>query len=217
MRRWPPAAGGPTIWQTIPWRTQMNETPTQPFAEADDDHAAAPADADDSPPRQRRVEVACDPSVDDPQLADWLAGQLDRLVDQLALAEVELAVVVVADPRMAELHERFAGVTGTTDVLTFDLTGETAVGTRHPAPETRKHVEGEVYVCYDEAARQAADRTHGVDVELLLYAVHGLLHLLGYDDHDEAHHAEMHAREDELLEAIGVGRAFDDEGGRRHE
>lgn len=182
----------------------MNDHLSDPFPEADDD----------VPPRQPTVDVAVEPPVDAPQLAGWLEAQLARVVEQLALSQVELSVVVVADERMAELHEQFAGIPGTTDVLTFDLTGETEVGTRAPAPGTRTQVEGEVYVCYDEAARQSADREHGVDVELLLYAVHGLLHLLGYDDHDEAHHAEMHAREDQLLEAIGVGRAFHDGEGR---
>jgi probable rRNA maturation factor len=67
---------------------------------------------------------------------------------------------------------------------------------------------GEVVLCVDEAARQAAEQGHTVAEELLLYAVHGLLHLCGYDDRTPADFAVMHAREDEILTHIGVGRLF---------
>jgi probable rRNA maturation factor len=70
-------------------------------------------------------------------------------------------------------------------------------------------VEGEVYICLDEARRRAEAMEHSVFNELLLYATHGLLHLIGYDDHDAADHRRMHAREDELLTAIGVGAIFE--------
>jgi len=42
----------------------------------------------------------------------------------------------------------------------------------------------------------------------LLYVVHGVLHCLGHDDHDEAGYASMHALEDRVLYAIGVGATF---------
>jgi probable rRNA maturation factor len=60
----------------------------------------------------------------------------------------------------------------------------------------------------DEARRQAAGRALPVERELLLYCVHGVLHCLGYDDHDDAEYVRMHAEEDRILEAIGVGRTF---------
>jgi ssRNA-specific RNase YbeY (16S rRNA maturation enzyme) len=48
-----------------------------------------------------------------------------------------------------------------------------------------------------------------LEKEALLYALHGLLHCLGHDDHDEAAYQAMHALEDALLDAIGVGPVFD--------
>ena len=69
-------------------------------------------------------------------------------------------------------------------------------------------VEGDVVVCVDEARRQAVNRGHEVRAEVLLYAVHGLLHLLGYDDHEPDSAAAMHDREDTLLAALGVGRVY---------
>lgn len=191
-------------------RNTMN-TCQQPAVATDSiDADAAPSapsgDGDDSPSAQRAIAI----EADDPLLAerllphaDWLTDRLAAACDVLSLDQCELSVIVINDDRMAELHERFSGVAGTTDVLTFDLSDDTAAST---------HVEGEIYVCLDEAHRQAEQRGHATERELLLYAVHGLLHLVGYDDHDEADYQTMHAREDELLEAIGVGRLFSGDG-----
>ena len=110
-----------------------------------------------------------------------------------------LSVAVVGDAMMSDLHRRFLNVDGPTDVLTFE----------HARDEDDGRVtEGEVVVCLDEAARQCEGRSHGVREELLLYCVHGLLHLSGYDDSTPPGHAAMHAREDELLRAVGVGAVF---------
>jgi len=70
------------------------------------------------------------------------------------------------------------------------------------------YVEGDLILCLDEARRQAAARNHTVRQEMLLYGVHGLLHLLGEDDLDEASYQKMHKREDEILTALGVGVVF---------
>ena len=57
------------------------------------------------------------------------------------------------------------------------------------------------------AMRQAAERGHCAEDELLLYAVHGTLHLMGYDDHDASSRKAMHKRALDVL--AGVGRALD--------
>lgn len=108
----------------------------------------------------------------------------------------EVRVRIVADPEMADAHERYKAVPGTTDVLTFDLS----------APGGPLDVD--LLVCRDEAARQAAARGIPTVQELLLYIVHGVLHCLGHDDAAEADAAAMHAREDEVLSAIGVGPTY---------
>ena len=63
-------------------------------------------------------------------------------------------------------------------------------------------------LCLDEAARRAIEFGHGVERELLLYAVHGVLHCLGHDDHEEEQRARMHREEDRLLAAVGVGAVY---------
>ncbi len=109
----------------------------------------------------------------------------------------EVRVRIVADPEMATLHERHAGVGGTTDVLTFDM-----------RTDPLDPLDVDIVICADEASRQAAGRGHGVERELLLYIVHGALHCMGHDDHDEDAARTMHEREDEILRAIGVGSVY---------
>ena len=112
----------------------------------------------------------------------------------------EVRVRLVEDTEMAAAHERHCGVPGTTDVITFDLTeGGSALG---------EALDVDLLVCADEAERQARVRGHEVRGEVLLYIVHGMLHCLGHDDHDEADANAMHAREDEVLAAIGVGATY---------
>lgn len=109
----------------------------------------------------------------------------------------EVRVRVVGDGEMAAAHEKYSGVAGTTDVLTFDL-GEGEA----------EELDTDILVCVDEATRQAGLRGHAVEHELLLYVVHGVLHCLGHDDHDPEAAARMHAEEDRVLEAVGVGVTY---------
>ena len=110
----------------------------------------------------------------------------------------ELSLALVGDRRMADLHRRFMGVAGPTDVLTFPL-----------EEDGRGRVTaGEVVVCVPEARRQAKARGVSVERELLLYALHGMLHLCGYDDRTDASFAAMHRKEDRILSQLGVGPVF---------
>jgi probable rRNA maturation factor len=110
----------------------------------------------------------------------------------------EMSLVLVGDRRMGELHEQFMGIAGPTDVLTFPI-DEDARG---------RVTSGEVYVCVPEARRQARARKIPHRLELLLYSVHGMLHLLGYDDRTERDFARMHGTEDVILSDLGFGPVF---------
>ena len=129
----------------------------------------------------------------------------DRVLEALALLRTpphgshdtrgEVRVRVVGDAEMAREHEARTGVVGTTDVLTFDLSESAGLDT-------------DILVCADEADRQAARLGHDRADELLLYIIHGVLHCLGHDDHDDDAFARMHAAEDALLHDLGVGAVF---------
>jgi probable rRNA maturation factor len=109
-----------------------------------------------------------------------------------------VSFALVGDTTMSKLHQQFLAIPGPTDVLTFELD--------HDAKG--RVTSGEVIVCVPEARRQA--KLHGTKIEheLLLYCLHGLLHLTGHDDLDDAAHRKMHRAEDRILTAIGVGPVF---------
>ncbi|MEE9405669.1 MAG: rRNA maturation RNase YbeY [Algisphaera sp.] len=135
-----------------------------------------------------------------PPLADWFESRLIAAMREAGVSHGTLNVLVLDDAAMGELHDRYHGDPLPTDVLTFDL--------RDDPQDGNNVVEGDIAVCVDVAAQRSAERQHPVREELLLYAVHGLLHLLGEDDHDPAAFDRMHAREDAILTAIGVGPRF---------
>ncbi len=105
-------------------------------------------------------------------------------------------IEVVGDERMTALHARFSNLATVTDVLTF------------PASRGSEPIDVDIAVCYGVAHAAAAERGWGVERELLLYALHGVLHCAGFDDHDESEHRRMHEEEDRILDALGVGRTF---------
>ncbi len=108
---------------------------------------------------------------------------------------------------MSRLHHQYLRQKSPTDVLTFEL--------EHDG--RGRAISGEIVICTSVARRQARRLGHSVRRELLLYALHGLLHLSGWDDRTEAAFAAMHAKEDEILSKLGVSKTFDSKRGLRQD
>ena len=153
------------------------------------------------------VEFHLDTADTDPPTAGWIEPQLSRALELAGVTAGRLDVTLIDDPAMCDLHEQYCGDPSPTDVITFDLRDD-VVAEDEPVTD----IEGDLVVCRDEAIRQAAVRGHDARMELLLYSVHGLLHLLGEDDLDDASYEKMHRREDELLVAMGLGPLFQSRG-----
>lgn len=126
-----------------------------------------------------------------------IAAALRQVLARHDVRAAALSIALVDDATMSELHGRYMNLPEPTDVLTFDLSDEDSEG-----------LDGEIVVCVDVAAREAAGRGHSLADEVLLYAVHGCLHLLGFDDLTEEDSARMHAREDALLTELGIGPVY---------
>ncbi len=131
----------------------------------------------------------------------WIVSQLALLSQHMGLSG-EMVLCFVGDAEMDRLHRQHLNIAGTTDVLTFDMRDDDVDPT----------VDVEAVVCVDEAARHAKTRGHETRLELLLYALHALLHVTGYDDTTPAKHKKMHAEEDRLLALIGLGPVYSKKG-----
>ena len=112
--------------------------------------------------------------------------------------EVQLSLVIVGDEEMTHLHESYRSEAGTTDVLTFAYQDEAEV------EEMRGYL-GDIIVSYEQASRQARGEGHNTQDELDLLAIHGTLHLLGYDDQTLAEKEQMWQRQHQVMEALGLG------------
>ncbi len=109
-----------------------------------------------------------------PRTAGDLPGWLARAAPAAAACS-EMVVALVSDTKMRALNRQFRGIARRTDVLSFPAD-------RNPRlPGTRRRFLGDVVIATRVAAKQARDAGHPVDEELRRLALHGLLHLLGYD------------------------------------
>jgi probable rRNA maturation factor len=122
-------------------------------------------------------------------LADWLAKVAPRS------ARGAVAVALVSDAAMRRLNREYTGHDYATDVLSFPV----SPGPRAPGLGP---VLGDIAIATGVARRQARERRHTVAVELRVLALHGLLHLLGYD-HDRDR-GEMHRVEERLRRKGGL-------------
>ncbi len=110
-------------------------------------------------------------AVPDGGLARWLASVAP------ARARGELGIALVSDGHIRRLNQTYRGKNAPTDVLSFATEPEPVTAGRAP------RVLGDIVIARGVAGRQAADMRHSLRTELRVLALHGLLHLLGYD-HD---------------------------------
>jgi probable rRNA maturation factor len=109
------------------------------------------------------------------------------IVRDAGIKTARIGVAVLDDAAIAELHDRFLGDPRPTDVLSFTL------------ERSAKCLEGEIAVSAETAAANAARYRQTAEEELLLYVIHGTLHLVGHDDATPRQRAAMRKREKEYL------------------
>ena len=134
-----------------------------------------------------------------PKVAAGLRRAIRAVLRRHTVVSARISVALVDDTVMARLNRDHLGHDGPTDVLSFDLRDE---------GDGTTAIDGEIVLSLDTAGREARKRGHAVEAELALYAVHGTLHLLGYDDRRKADAKRMHDMEDEILSSIGWGPIF---------
>ena len=132
-----------------------------------------------------------------------LKKQLEQVVTWLKYTHGNWSISLMKDAAMRRLHQQVMDDPRTTDVLTFDLRDAGLRKTR-----SGKELDLDTVICVDEARRRADELDVALHDEVLLYAVHSLLHVSGYDDVTPTKAGRMHRREDELLVRLGVGVVY---------
>ena len=143
------------------------------------------------PPRPGKTQIELANRHSELSLQLALVKRVLRQLLEEENAAGSISVAVVGDSEITELNERYLGRKQPTDVLAF------------PYENRENYIEGEVVVNADQAAREAAERRHSTEDELILYVVHGALHLLGYRECKEKERQMMRQRQHDLLRAFG--------------
>lgn len=146
------------------------------------------------------IQVLIRPPFEAAVSAGWVEYVVGAVLNYEQVAqEADLSVVITDDDEIRALNAQFRGVDEPTDVLAF-AEEETELPFVN-APDELPYL-GDVIVSYPRAQVQAVEQGHGVDDELRLLIVHGVLHLLGYDHALPDEEKLMWERQNEILSQI---------------
>ncbi len=108
----------------------------------------------------------------------------------------EVSVLLTDDTRITELNREYRGIDAPTDVLAF------AQLDNEDAELVKSNILGDVVISLETAERQAKDKTHTFEAEVLLLTVHGVLHLLGYDHQTQNDASIMFKKQDSIMQLL---------------
>ncbi len=122
---------------------------------------------------------------------------IDRVLTEESIVAAQISLALVDDSSIHRINREFLGHDYPTDVISFHLNAESDA--ESPQGSEVKPLEGELIVSTETALREA--QTHGwtAEDELILYVVHGLLHLCGFDDLNDEARPVMRQRERHML------------------
>lgn len=133
---------------------------------------------------------------------------LIRLLNDVFMAEGfstgEVSVALVDDAKIHEVNRRFLEHDFPTDVISFRLDEPDLPDPDSGMPDLPSSLEGEIVVSVETAARMAPENSWCIESEVLLYCLHGALHLCGFDDLTAGDAQRMRARETHYLAPLGL-------------
>lgn len=117
------------------------------------------------------------------------------------LNNVIFNIIVVDKDTIHSINKQYRGIDRETDVISFALEDDKVV----KEPDGIR-VLGDIYICLDKVKEQSVEYCHSFKREFTFLAVHGLLHLLGYDHMKEEEEKVMFAKQEEVLNYYGITR-----------
>lgn len=146
-------------------------------------------------------------NIDVVNLLDEKIDELEELKEFLykvcedeKLDNVIFNVIIVDDKEIHRINKEYRNIDRPTDVISFALEDD------HSFNREDIRVLGDIYISIDHVKSQSKEYGHSFKRELFFLAVHGLLHLLGYDHMKEEDEKVMFAKQEEVLSRYGIKR-----------
>lgn len=119
------------------------------------------------------------------------------------VAEAELAVMLTDDAGIRTLNNNWRGIDRPTNVLSFP-----ALQPTNPGTDDVPRMLGDVAIAYETTRREADEEQKPFDSHLSHLAVHGFLHLIGYDHENDEDAEEMESLEQQILAQLGIADPY---------
>lgn len=120
--------------------------------------------------------------------------------------EIEVSVTFTTDAAIREINAQYRGIDQSTDVISFALEEVTEDEVAIIHQQGMPTILGDIVISVETAKRQAKEFGHDLQREISFLALHGFLHLLGYDHETEADEVKMFGRQKEILDSFGLKR-----------
>ncbi len=121
------------------------------------------------------------------------------------ISEAEVSVTFVTNDIIQAINNEYRGKNTPTDVISFAME-ELGEGEQEIIGADEPRMLGDIIISLDRTREQAVDYGHSFERELGFLAVHGFLHLLGYDHMNEEEEKEMFSKQENILASLGIKR-----------
>lgn len=140
------------------------------------------------------IEIQKENSIGSKVNLELLEFAISRTLEILQKPPMDITLRLTNDAEMRQLNQTFRGIAKSTDVLSFNQD--------FIDPETDRLYLGDIIISVDRASEQAPENNHTLDEECAFLAIHGTLHLLGYDHHEPDQKAEMWQLQGKIYETV---------------
>ena len=120
---------------------------------------------------------------------------VEKALKRVAKQNVEVNVIFMSQREILRVNTQYLGHRYVTDVISFNHPPV-------PVPADEPRAFGDIFVCYPVARKNAKKFNHTILQEMLMYAVHGALHLSGMDDHTREERAEMDRQAEKIISSL---------------
>lgn len=131
---------------------------------------------------------------------DELKELLINICNDEKLGDGEFNIIIVDNKKIQDINREYRNIDKVTDVISFALEDDKTIKLDN------YRMLGDIYICIEKAKEQAIEYGHSFKRELSFLAVHGLLHLLGYDHMTKEDEEVMFSKQEEVLSKYGIER-----------